>query len=124
MARRDPAVAAKCHLMSSTPTPKPSPPATTTTIAVTRHLRITGRVQGVWYRASMTEQAKLLGLQGWVRNRHDGSVEALAHGPAHAVQALIDWAHQGPKLARVDGVQVTVVEEGESCSGFVQRETV
>lgn len=122
MTWRDPAVAAKCHLMSSTP--KPSPSATTTTIAVTRHLRITGRVQGVWYRASMTEQAKLLGLQGWVRNRHDGSVEALAHGPAHAVQALIDWAHQGPKLARVDGVQVTVVEEGESCSGFVQRETV
>lgn len=95
-----------------------------TTHTITRHLRITGRVQGVYYRASMTEEATRLGLQGWVRNRQDGSVEALAQGPASAVQALIDWAHQGPRLARVDGVQVTAVEDGERCSGFVQRETV
>lgn len=95
-----------------------------TTHTITRHLRITGRVQGVYYRASMTEEATRLGLQGWVRNRQDGSVEALAQGPASAVQALIDWAHQGPRLARVDEVLVTAVEEGVSYSGFVQRETV
>lgn len=95
-----------------------------TTHTITRHLRITGRVQGVYYRASMTEEATRLGLQGWVRNRKDGSVEALAQGPASAVQALIDWAHQGPRLARVDGVQVTAVEDGERYSGFLQRETV
>lgn len=95
-----------------------------TTHTITRHLRITGRVQGVYYRASMTEEATRLGLQGWVRNRQDGSVEALAQGPASAVQALIDWAYQGPRLARVDGVLVTAVEEGERYSGFVQRETV
>ena len=95
-----------------------------TTHTITRHLRITGRVQGVWYRASMTDEATRLGLQGWVRNRADGSVEALAQGPASAVQALIDWAHQGPRLARVDGVQVTAVEDDVSYSGFVQRETV
>ncbi len=94
------------------------------THTITRHLRITGRVQGVYYRASMTEEATRLGLQGWVRNRHDGSVEALAQGPANAVQALIDWAHQGPRLARVDEVLVTAVEDGVSYSGFVQRETV
>lgn len=94
------------------------------THTITRHLRISGRVQGVCYRASMTEEATRLGLQGWVRNRHDGSVEALAQGPASAVQALIDWAHQGPRLARVDKVLVTAVEDGVSCSGFVQRETV
>ncbi len=95
-----------------------------TTHTITRHLRITGRVQGVYYRASMTEEATRLGLQGWVRNRKDGSVEALAQGPASAVQALIDWAHQGPRMARVDEVLVTVVEDGERYSGFVQRETV
>lgn len=93
-------------------------------MTITRHLRITGRVQGVGYRASMTEEAIRLGLQGWVRNRQDGSVEALAQGPASAVQALIDWAHQGPRLARVDEVLVMEVEDGVSCSGFVQRETV
>ena len=83
-----------------------------TTHTITRHLRITGRVQGVYYRASMTEEATRLGLQGWVRNRQDGSVEALAQGPASAVQALIDWAHQGPRLARVDEVLVMEVEDG------------
>ena len=86
---------------------------------ITRHLRITGRVQGVGYRWNMARQAKALGLSGWVRNRVDGSVEALACGPADAVQALIEWAQRGPELARVDGV----VEDENFPSGFEQRET-
>ena len=57
---------------------------------VTRQLRIHGRVQGVYYRASMVAEATRLGLHGWVRNRADGSVEALAQGGAPAVQALVD----------------------------------
>ena len=91
---------------------------------VTRYLRITGRVQGVGYRWSMARRANALGLSGWVRNRVDGSVEALACGASGATQALIDWAWHGPELARVDGVLVTEVEGGEVLDGFEQRETV
>ena len=96
-----------------------SPPPT-----LTRHLRITGRVQGVGYRWSLARQARALGVVGWVRNRLDGSVEALAQGPAPAVQALIDWAQRGPELARVDGVQVTATQAEGVLAGFEQRETV
>ena len=94
---------------------------------VTRHLRITGRVQGVGYRWNMARQAKALGLSGWVRNREDGSVEAVASGPANAVQALVDWARRGPELARVDRVVVSEVLEVLEVvigGGFEQRETV
>ncbi|MGE4331420.1 acylphosphatase [Diaphorobacter sp.] len=91
-------------------------------------LRIHGLVQGVYYRKSMTEAAQRLGVQGWVRNRSDGSVEALVAGPAHAVQALIEWAHEGPPAARVDRVQVQDAppheSPGEALRGFVQRETI
>jgi acylphosphatase len=98
----------------------PAPPPPT----LTRHLRITGRVQGVGYRWSLARQARALGLAGWVRNRLDGSVEALVCGLAPAVQALIDWAHQGPELARVDGVVATPVEADAALDGFEQRGTV
>jgi acylphosphatase len=91
----------------------------------TRHLRITGRVQGVGYRWHMTQQAQALNIKGWVRNRLDGSVEALAHGPADAVQALIDWAHHGPAMAQVQSVQVSdaTLDDNEPLKGFEQRQT-
>ncbi len=92
---------------------------------ITRHLRITGRVQGVGYRWSMAQRAQVLGLTGWVRNRRDGSVEALACGAADALQALIEWAHRGPALARVEAVEVReALGAAEVLSGFEQRETV
>ena len=98
-----------------------NPPDTT----ITRHLRITGRVQGVGYRWNMTQEAQRLGLTGWVRNRLDGSVEAVVCGPVGAVQALVDWAQSGPAGpagSRVDGV---VVSQAEGVfEGFEQRETV
>ena len=72
-------------------------------------LRIHGRVQGVFYRDSTQREAQRLGLHGWVRNRSDGSVEAIAQGPPERVAALIDWCHEGPPLARV--VEVSVIEE-------------
>lgn len=103
---------------ASTPVPNAAP-------AATRHLRITGRVQGVGYRYHMAQEARSLGAAGWVRNRSDGSVEALVHGPQVAVEALITWAHHGPPLARVAGVVVSESPEAAPVGkGFEQRETV
>jgi acylphosphatase len=70
------------------------------------HLKIVGRVQGVFYRASLQQQAKALGITGWCRNMPDGSVEAVVAGDSEAVQALIDWCWQGPSGAEVRDVQV------------------
>jgi acylphosphatase len=67
-------------------------------------LRITGTVQGVGYRYALQREAERLGLGGWVRNRRDGSVEALAQGPPAALDALTVWARRGPPAARVTGV--------------------
>ena len=69
-------------------------------------LRITGRVQGVGYRAWAIETAARLGLRGWVRNCRNGDVEAIVAGPAQSVDALIAWAHKGPPAAKVSTVSV------------------
>jgi acylphosphatase len=82
-------------------------------------LEIRGRVQGVGYRASMTVQARRLGLRGWVRNRRDGSVEAVVAGPADVVQRLVDWSKCGPPSAVVDSVE-SFAAEGRFV-GFEQR---
>ena len=90
---------------------------------ISRHLRIEGRVQGVFYRASLIDEARRLGLAGWVRNRRDGRVEAVAQGPADAVQALIDWARHGPAQARVTRVAVGDAAP-EAFDGFLTINTV
>ena len=69
-------------------------------------LVISGRVQGVWYRGSMEREALRLGVAGWVKNRPDGTVEAVAEGGAAAVDDLVAWGRQGPPSARVDRVEV------------------
>jgi acylphosphatase len=70
-------------------------------------LRVIGRVQGVFYRASTRTEAKRLGLRGWVRNEADGSVRLVAEGSREALDALVRWCHQGPAGARVDHVEAT-----------------
>lgn len=85
----------------------------------TQHLRIRGRVQGVWYRESMRQEAERLGVAGWVRNTPDGSVEAVIQGPAEAVDALIAWARSGPPQARVDRIELN--EAHGRFSGFEKR---
>jgi acylphosphatase len=78
-------------------------------------LRIIGRVQGVWFRGWAVDQARELGLSGWIRNRADGSVEALLAGPESRVRSMVERCRRGPPAARVD----RVIEEpaGESGSG-------
>lgn len=68
---------------------------------------VVGRVQGVFFRASTQRQARRLGVTGVARNLPDGSVEVIACGPAAGVDALVEWLHRGPELARVAGVTVT-----------------
>lgn len=68
-------------------------------------VRVSGRVQGVYYRASCQQQAKRLGVRGWVRNNSDGSVSAHVEGDATAVSQLLAWMHEGSPAARVRGLE-------------------
>ncbi len=89
---------------------------------ITRHLLIRGRVQGVGFRHYMAYKAEQLGISGWVRNRSDGSVEAVVHGPQTAVAAIIECAQRGPRASQVSGVSVS---DGEGVyASFEMRETV
>lgn len=76
-------------------------------------LKITGRVQGVFYRQSTCKEAQSLELFGWVKNNMDGSVEALVYGPDEKVQELIAWCHEGPPSARVESVQVEDTDQSQ-----------
>jgi acylphosphatase len=86
-------------------------------------LRVTGRVQGVGYRAWAMQAGARLGLRGWVRNRADGSVEALVVGDDKAVAAMIEACRQGPFAARVAAVAVDPAEDDGSTE-FTARPTV
>jgi acylphosphatase len=85
---------------------------------------VTGRVQGVYFRQSTADQARQLGLNGWVRNLPDGRVEGVASGPSAALETLKTWLRRGPAAARVDDLQWTSDELGSEAvseSGFEVR---
>jgi acylphosphatase len=84
-------------------------------------IRIEGVVQGVFYRYSAQQKANALGVNGWVRNSADGSVECLAEGMREAVEALIQWCHQGPAGARVKKVTTQSEEYSGDLKGFLIR---
>ena len=73
---------------------------------VRTHVIISGRVQGVFFRAETQQEAIRLGVCGWVRNRADGTVEAVFEGDARSVEKAIEWCHQGSPMARVTDVRV------------------
>lgn len=88
---------------------------------LTRHLRIYGLVQGVYFRDSLRQQAESLEVSGWVRNRRDGSVEAMLQGDGSAVETLIAWCRIGNGRSRVERIDV---EEGQGqFTGFERLET-
>lgn len=87
---------------------------------VSLQLRIRGTVQGVGYRYAMRQQALRLGAHGWVRNRGDGSVEALVQGERPAVEALVAWARTGPPAAHVTEVEAIEAPPEEALVGGFQ----
>lgn len=86
---------------------------------VRAHVHVSGRVQGVYFRQTAAEQARALGLAGWVRNVGD-EVEVVFEGPRPAVEQAIKWCHAGPPRASVDRVEVAW-EEPEGLTGFRVR---
>jgi acylphosphatase len=86
---------------------------------VTKHLIVHGKVQGVGYRDSMRVEAARLGVTGWVRNRPDGTVEAVVHGWPDDVAQILNWARRGPYAARVTSMRVN--ETSGEYERFEQR---
>lgn len=84
---------------------------------IRRCVRVRGLVQGVWFRDSTRIEARRHGVDGWVRNCHDGSVEAVFEGPPEAVAALVAWCGRGPPAARVENVECHE-EAPENLRGF------
>lgn len=84
------------------------------------HLHITGRVQGVGYRAAFLREAEKRGLSGWVRNRLDGSVEAVIDGDAGALVQMEAWARRGPAGANVQQILATQCDAGSVRAGAME----
>jgi acylphosphatase len=84
-------------------------------------VRVSGRVQGVFYRQSTVEMAEQEGLCGWVRNLPDGRVEALFEGERHQVEAALAWCRQGPPRASVATITVEWLDGPPECAGFAIR---
>ena len=85
---------------------------------VARRLVIAGRVQGVGFREATVDAARAAGVSGWVRNRVDGTVEALAQGEPAAVDRFVEWCRHGPRIARVSAVAIAEADADPALDGF------
>ena len=85
------------------------------------HVTISGRVQGVCFRLETQREAQRLGVRGWVRNLADGRVEGTFEGLPEQVDALVEWCHDGPSLARVGAVEVRTEAVGGDFESFLIR---
>ena len=90
---------------------------------IQRRVMISGRVQGVFFRQTTRQRARELDVQGWVRNRLDGRVEALFYGPPQAVEAIVRWCREGPPGADVAAVEVVEESTSDLRAGFHIRRT-
>jgi acylphosphatase len=90
---------------------------------IARQLVIRGRVQGVGYRMAMTEAAVALGVTGWVRNRRDGTVEALVQGDDAAIERMLAWCGRGPPGANVTAIATLARDVDPALDGFACRTT-
>ncbi|GAB4021526.1 MAG: acylphosphatase [Bdellovibrio sp.] len=88
---------------------------------LSKHLKIFGRVQGVWYRKSFADEAHKNNILGWVTNCPDGSVEAVIQGDDAQVLKQIEWAKKGPPLAKVSNVVINDFDEGVEFAAFEIR---
>ena len=79
---------------------------------------ISGRVQGVWFRANTKNKAEQLGITGWVRNTNDGKVEALFEGEDDNIKEMIEWCKHGPTMAKVTDVRVKRNPDQDECNSF------
>ena len=82
------------------------------------HIKVHGRVQGVFFRAHTQEAASRLGLTGWVKNTYDGGVEAVAEGDRKELEKLVSWCRHGPPSARVNSIDVEWIEATGEFRGF------
>jgi len=82
------------------------------------HVIISGRVQGVWFRADTKDKAEQLGIGGWVRNTTDGKVEAVFEGDEENIKEMLDWCHHGPPSAEVENVEIEKQTPSNGFDGF------
>jgi acylphosphatase len=88
---------------------------------IARRIVVRGRVQGVGFRFSMIDAARDAGVVGWVRNRHDGAVEAFVQGDAPAVERVVNWSRRGPPGARVTEIEASDAAPDPALRDFAQR---
>ncbi|MFT5594251.1 MAG: acylphosphatase [Oceanicoccus sp.] len=82
------------------------------------HVYVSGKVQGVYYRASTAKKAQLLGLSGWVKNLTDGRVELFAQGPVESLEQLLSWCQKGPILAKISDIEYEMAQVDANMAQF------